>query len=118
MEHDRYDWARQELECVKVELLQRNHLKGYGPSMQFFSNELAAIDKLQAGLLRREEPTQEEKELVYWLAAQLEWTRQCTVYGDSILYSVATVAAVSKLMGGCRSSWMAPTCWDIYEHTC
>lgn len=116
MEYGRHDWARQELEAVRFELQRVNHLRDYTPSMQFFSNELNAIDRLQAGLLRRDEPTQEEKELVYWLGAQLEWTRQCTNYKDKVLVCAAQVAAVSSIMGGCRSQWMAPApSWTLYE---
>jgi hypothetical protein len=115
MEHSRYDWARQELEAVKFELYRLNHLKNYTPSMQFFSNELRAIEEIQAELLNRAPLTPEVQEKIYWLAAQLEWTRQCTAYKDKVLVPAAQVAAVSSIMGGHRSQWMAPApSWTVY----
>ena len=116
MEHSRYDWCRQELECVRSELVRLNHLRDYQPSMQFFSNELTAIDKLQAELVKREALTEEARQRIWWLAASLHYTDQpWSGYHTKLTCAAAMTAAVCGVMEGCRSSWMAPSpSWDIF----
>jgi hypothetical protein len=106
MEYGRHDWCRQELEAVRFELIRLNHLQDYNPPLQFFTNELREITKLQEGLLRRDEPTQEERELIWWLASALRWTREHTAYGERIHCASAMTGAVCGVMNGCKSSYM------------
>ena len=112
MEHFRYDWCGQELEAIRFELYRLNHLKDYTPSMQFFGNEINAISQIQEELRQLAPLTNSIREKVYWLAAQLEWNRIYTTYGDSLLCVSALAAAVCRVMEGKRSSWMAA--WTIY----
>jgi hypothetical protein len=106
MDYGRHDWARQELECIRFELYRLNHLKDYVPPMQHFKNQLQAIDELQAGLLRRDEPNQNEKEMIYWLAADLKWHNEHTAYMNKLTSISAQAGAICRIMHGVKSSYM------------
>ena len=112
MDSSRFDWARQELQCVATEL----HMLDEWPAPHnFFANELEAISELQDYLLKREQPTQEVQERVYWLAASLHGYDQpwCTLQGK-IRTASAIAASVSSIMGGRRADWMAASPnWDV-----
>jgi hypothetical protein len=106
MEYGRHDWCRQELECIRFELQRLNHLKDYVPPMQFFRNELQCIDDLQEGLLRRDEPTLDELQEIYWLAADLKWHNEHTAYMNKLTSISAQAGTVCRVMGGIKSSYM------------